>query len=128
MRATYAQLISLLLPRMNTLVVHQPTLGAQTDSMTLWTSVLSFGKWLALENELPLFGGRLASRIVVANDSNASVSLDEARVMTLAMMFQELQCLPEGEQAGQLERVIAVYVSFALVFDDKGKHNYLRGL
>ena len=66
--------------------------------------------------------------MVVANDNNASVSLDKARVMTLAMMFQELQCLPEGEQAGQLERVIAVYVSFALVFKGKGTYDCLCGL
>jgi hypothetical protein len=131
MRATYAELISLLLPRMTTLVAHPSTLdalGAQTDSMTLWTSALSFGKWLSLENEIQLFGGRLASRIVVVNDNNASVLLDQARLTTLAMMFQELQCLPEGEQAGQLERVIAVYVSFALVFEGKGMYDCLRGL
>ena len=116
---------------MTTLVAHPSTidaLGAQTDSMTLWTSALSFGKWLSLENEIQLFGGRLASRIVVTNDNSASISLDKARVMTLAMMFQELQCLPEDEQAGQLERVIAVYVSFALVFEGKGMYDHLRGL
>ena len=129
MRVTYTELISLLLPRMTTLVASTlDALGAQTDSMTLWTSALSFGKWLSSENEIQLFGGRLASRIVVANDDDASVSLDQARLMTLAMMFQELHCLPEGEQAGQLELVIAVYVSFALVFEGKGMYDCLRGL
>ncbi|KAF8350279.1 hypothetical protein F5887DRAFT_944597 [Amanita rubescens] len=113
LRSTHTELVLLLLPRMTALVDSQSTpdtFKARTDSMTLWTSVLSFGKWLALENEIKLFGALLASRIV-----------NEARTMTLAMMFQELQCLPEGEQAKQLERVLAVYVSFASVLDDEGR-------
>ena len=120
MRSTHAELVLLLLPRMTALVDSQSTpdiFKARTDSMALWTSVLSFGKWLALENEIKLFGALLASRIVMANGVDVS---DEARTMTLAMMFQESQCLPEGEQAKQLERVLAVYVSFASVLDVEG--------
>ncbi len=123
MRSTHTELVLLLLPRMTALVDSQSTLDifkARSNSMALWTSVLSFGKWLALENEIKLFGALLASRLVRANGDDLSISLDEARTMTLAMMFQELQCLPEGEQAGQLERVLAVYVSFAPVLDDEG--------
>ncbi|KAK2462096.1 hypothetical protein APHAL10511_006559 [Amanita phalloides] len=124
MRRAHTELVAFVLPRMSDLVnrqITQDVIRSQVVLMTLWTSLLSFGKWLTQGDEVQFFGCRLASKIMATGKDDISPPLDEARVMTLAMIFQEVQCLPEDEQAGHLEQVIAVYVLFALVLDETGR-------
>ncbi|KAF8624871.1 hypothetical protein AX15_005748 [Amanita polypyramis BW_CC] len=124
LRTLRADLVALVLPRMTALVDREVTvdiLKNQSDSMALWTSLLSFGRWLAQENEVQLFGCSLALKIVAVNNGDRHASLDDARIVTLSMMFQELRCLPEGCQAEQLDQIVAVYVSFSPILDSKGQ-------
>ncbi|KAM6497881.1 Urb2/Npa2 family domain containing protein [Amanita muscaria] len=118
--ATHKQLTADTLPQMTLLVDRAKGPGKSNDTIALWTCLLSFGYWLGGQQDgIQLFGLGLASSII-SRSKNVTTMDDEMRVMALAMTVQELQCIPESEQAAQLERIIAVYASFASDLDEKG--------
>ncbi|KAF8641079.1 hypothetical protein AX17_000723 [Amanita inopinata Kibby_2008] len=125
MRTVYEHLTASVLSRMTTLVGQKLTaehLSSRSDVMALWSCLLSFGRWLgvaAQEDRIRLFGRELASKIISMGDcQNKSAVLDDARVMVLMILFQELQHLPEEQH---LDRIVAVYISFAPVLGINGR-------
>ena len=101
------------------------TVCSQNDMISLWSSLLSFGHWLGQQIETQMIGRRLASRIMIHKDEGQiSLMMHEARVMTISLMFRELQCLSEDEQVDQLEQIIAVYASFYPALDDNSTPLY----
>jgi hypothetical protein len=120
LRTAHTQLVAYALPWMSSFVSCPTirTVNNQNDMIGLWSSLLSFGHWLEQQHEIQMFGHRLASSIMMPKDEDQTSLMHEARVITISLMFRELQCLSEDEQENQLEQIIAVYAVFSPVLDD----------
>ncbi|GLB36377.1 hypothetical protein LshimejAT787_0306650 [Lyophyllum shimeji] len=112
MRQLHQTLSTLTRPLMSALEIDTSTTAEhQTSLMSLWCSLLSFGRWLGVADG---YASSVARRIimkVVARRIKISAVSDRTRVAALAILLEEFRLCPESDRLSHLDFILAAYVS-----------------
>ncbi|RDB29584.1 hypothetical protein Hypma_015277 [Hypsizygus marmoreus] len=88
--------------------------SVQIHLLTLWCSLLTFGKWLGLTNaDIPHVGKHLTIKMIQLPRPNRADTEDEIRVTTLSILFQELHYYHGESRLSHLDLILAAYLSFS---------------
>lgn len=94
------------------------SLSARTFSLTVWSSLLSFGKWLSLtDNKAPHLGKELLSKIVTPMAVKASVGSSQAFLATFCILQQETRYCTDRDRSFHLKFVIVAYCTLPYGLD-----------
>ena len=114
--------------RMSLLVSENTSINdalAKGNALLVWCKVLSFRRWLHMEDPIPLFGKPLVAKILSANDPFPSPSAvhqsEDVCSGTLAILLDEFQYCAISRRSSHLDVVVATYLSFCRIFEFNGE-------
>ncbi|KIJ68740.1 hypothetical protein HYDPIDRAFT_24992 [Hydnomerulius pinastri MD-312] len=117
LRALHGTLVSALLPHVNAFVEKRATGVEELPSsgrIKAWSRVLSFTQWLGdkVDSQAAPFGLKLAETMLRARDPSGRAETETCSSV-LALLFEELRCIPDLSHSTHLDVVAAFYAVYA---------------
>ena len=123
MKCLHSVLLTAIRPQMVLLESGKGSTGGisqQRDTIRVWSKTLAFGRWLQLDQVVPLFGGNLTAVFLSSMTSSLAQSdLEETCSILMALLLEE-NCLRK-QQPLYSDILVAAYVGMSRILTQEGE-------